>query len=1137
MSVGSGRHRTVSVRHALFGWFLLLLCISGGLLWAISQSGMEELFRRQAESSLAFEVKEKAEAFSHRLSIALGHLRMLRDHRALRERAALALAGGEGDWQVLEEEIETLFRIHLDNVPMSYQIRLISAAPGNRELIRMVRAEGRIERTPSAELQRKEGRDYVAEALELAPGAVSCSRIDLNREWGEIEKPHRITHRLFAPIHDAAGAVLGFVVINQEIGGVLERLAETFPWPARVQLVNEQGGFLLHPEKGRAFAFEFGDRSGLAEDSPEAWRHFQGISGRGGGVGWRGEERLQHLYAFAMSEAEDAHRLGLMVAVEERDLLPAMSASLRQASMAGLLVIFLGVIVAYLASMPMTRPLTTLTEAVRRFSHGIPPQWGERGHIREVESLRDSFAEMGERIETARAALDTERSSLNALLDSAVDGIIIIDRLGVIQRVNPAAERLFGYPPGALNGEKVNRLMPSPHREHHEEYIARYLNERENRLIGSGVELTACRHDGTPFPILLALSTFESEGEPYFTGVIHDLSERVALEEQLKRNNQELERRVAERTLELVERNDLLGEEVARHRVTRARLHLSREIVARSRQAILITDAANHIIEVNDAYVEMTGFSRLQALGSKPSISKSGRHDPEFYRELWRALEEKNHWEGEMWDRREDGTLFPKYLTIDRLLNERGEVENYVAMFEDLSEQKATEEALERVTHYDQLTGLSNRVLFRHRLDHEFDVSQRHRRATALVLINLDRFKQVNDTLGFLIGDRLIRQVAKRLEAMVRKSDLVARDDNRSEREPDTLSRMGGDEFAVILADLEKPANAGIVAQRFLEVFEAPFVAEGQEVHLSASMGIAVYPDNAENQGELVLCAERAMDDARAAGGNAFRFYSEEMNRSSADRFRMEGEMRKALAAGEFTLFYQPKVELEGEVATGMEALVRWRQEDGTMVSPGEFIPLAEETGLIVPLGEWILERACADTQALSERLGRPLKVAVNLSAKQFQFSDVVGLVERVLDESGLPPAQLELEITESMVMGNVEQAIETMARLSERGVSLAIDDFGTGYSSLAYLKRFPVHTLKIDQSFVRDLEVDGEDAAIVATICSMGRQLGLSIVAEGIESATQLAFLAEQGCDFGQGFHLCRPLPLDRLEAWLEEG
>lgn len=570
------------------------------------------------------------------------------------------------------------------------------------------------------------------------------------------------------------------------------------------------------------------------------------------------------------------------------------------------------------------------------------------------------------------------------------------------------------------------------------------------------------------------------------------------------------------------------------HRDMHNQFQLLRRVMERCRQAVVFTDSENIICEVNDAYVAMSGFSREEAIGKPPSIGKSGRHDAAFYKQMWDALEQENYWEGEIWDRRQSGEAYPKHLTISRLLDETGRVVNYVAMFEDLTEQKALESELERRTHYDSLTGLANKVLFRNRLEHEFRIADRRKCNVGLLLLNLDRFRKVNENLGYVAGDRLIQMVAARLTENIRKTDLMARENNSMERSADTISRYDGDEFTFILADLAAPENAAIGARRLTRAFETPFLIDGQEIYLSASIGIAVYPQNSKTLEGLMCCVETALDDMRQAGGNNFRFFSEAMNQSSNNRFQIESEMRRALASNGFALAYQPKIDLASGKTTGLEALVRWRRENGSLMSPAEFIPLAEETGMILPLGEWILETACRDVHAINQHQGLELSVAVNLSARQFQYGQVPQLIDRVLASTGLPAHLLDLEITESMVMQDVETVIATMHAIRERGVTLAIDDFGTGYSSLAYLKLFPIGTLKIDRSFVKDIETDPNDANICDVTVLLAHKLGLSVVAEGVETAGQLNYLLSVGCDQIQGYLISKPLPLNEVEDFL---
>ena len=369
----------------------------------------------------------------------------------------------------------------------------------------------------------------------------------------------------------------------------------------------------------------------------------------------------------------------------------------------------------------------------------------------------------------------------------------------------------------------------------------------------------------------------------------------------------------------------------------------------------MITDADQRLVYVNGAYSRLTGFSPAEVLGQTPKINQSGRHNRDFYQKLWRELNHKGVWRGGVWDRRPDGSFFMKYLSIEVVRDESGRVSHYFAIFSDLSEQKRTEEELERLTHYDPLTELPNRILFRKRPGNEFNISNRHQSRTGLLVLNLDRFRMINDAFGFAIGDDLLVQVADRLKGRVRSTDLLARQEDRSERDSDLISRIGGDDFSFILSELRAPEDANVVARRLLAAFDQPFDVEGDEVFLSGSVGIAVYPDNAQSEDGLMQCAEAALNLVKAEGKGGYRFFSEEMNRSSAARVRLEARLHRAVTNQEFTLFYQPKLDFKSGAMMGMEALLRWPQADGTLMPPASFIPLTEDTGLINPIGCWII--------------------------------------------------------------------------------------------------------------------------------------------------------------------------------------
>lgn len=542
-----------------------------------------------------------------------------------------------------------------------------------------------------------------------------------------------------------------------------------------------------------------------------------------------------------------------------------------------------------------------------------------------------------------------------------------------------------------------------------------------------------------------------------------------------------------------------------------------------AREGVVITDLEPCILAVNRAYMEITGYSEIEALGKNPKIIRSGRHDESFYQAMWADLIKVGYWSGEMWNRRKNGEIYPQWLTISTVRNDRNEPCNYVGVFTDITQIKQSEARLTQLAHYDPLTGLPNRLLAQLRLHHAIERAQRHHHRVAALYLDLDRFKNVNDSLGHPAGDELLIMLASRLKKRL--------------REEDTFARLGGDEYLLVLEDIKEPREPATLAQDLIGLLTMPFtLPSGHEIFINTSIGISLFPDDANNVTELIQHADMAMYLAKQEGRNTYRYHTEALSIAANERLVLETKLRQALIAEEFILYYQPLIDARSGRAVGVEALVRWQPPDGTIVPPGKFIPIAEETGLIVPLGEWVLRTACAQGRAWIDAGLPPLVMAVNLSVRQFQSGGLVELTQRVLAETQFPAACLELELTESMFMEHAEQSINTLKTLKALGVHLAIDDFGTGYSSLTYLKRFPIDKLKIDQSFVRGLEHDHNDREIAATIIAMARGLKLSVLAEGVESETQLAFLRQHGCDYYQGFLFHKPVPALELEAWLRE-
>lgn len=593
------------------------------------------------------------------------------------------------------------------------------------------------------------------------------------------------------------------------------------------------------------------------------------------------------------------------------------------------------------------------------------------------------------------------------------------------------------------------------------------------------------------------------------TGINNAIASIERAENVILQDYQLLEERVRERTLELESSN--------------AKLHLAGIVYDNTSEAVMVTDPQASIIDVNNAFCSLTGYSREEAIGSKPSISKSGLHDSGFYQEMWATLRAKGRWEGEVWDKRKNGAIYPKWLSINAVYDPKGEVSHYVAIFSDISQQKETEEMLERLAFYDPLTALPNRTLFRDRLTHEIAVARRSDTPLALMFLDLDRFKWVNDTLGHSAGDKLLKVVSERLQSCVRKSDTVA--------------RLGGDEFTIILSRVTHPDLIHQIAQKIIDHIGEAIPIQGKDVHVGVSIGIATFPADGNDIETLNRHADMAMYQAKGTGRNNYKFFSKELNDQAFARIAMEEGLHHALEHHEFVLHYQPKFALHNNHLVGIEALVRWQHADGELVYPADFIPLAEETGLIIPISQWILKQACQQVVAWSDALKHPIHLAVNLSMRQFLDHQLVHTISTTIIQSGIAPHQLELELTESMVAEHVSEAILTMQRLRDLGVNLAIDDFGTGYSSLAYLKQFPLTTLKIDRSFIHDLTIDSNDTAIVDAIIAMGEGLHLTVVAEGVETEAQLNYLRSSGCHIAQGYLLAPPMDANAMWHFIESG
>jgi diguanylate cyclase (GGDEF)-like protein/PAS domain S-box-containing protein len=569
----------------------------------------------------------------------------------------------------------------------------------------------------------------------------------------------------------------------------------------------------------------------------------------------------------------------------------------------------------------------------------------------------------------------------------------------------------------------------------------------------------------------------------------------------------------------------IIGQDVTQRKFAENELRIA-AIAFESQEGMMVTDANNIILKVNQAFTHITGYSMEEAVGQTPRLLSSGQHDKAFYADLWESVRRTGHWAGEVYNRRKNGEIYPQHLTITVVKNSKGIASHYVGNIVDITMNKAAAEEIKNLAFYDPLTYLPNRRLLVDRLNQALVASARNGKDGAVLFLDLDHFKTLNDSLGHDVGDLLLQQVAERLTSCV--------------REGDTVARLGGDEYVVLLEDLSEDllvaaAQAEEVSEKILAALNRPYQLAEHEYISTPSIGVALFANHNQSQEELLKHADIAMYQAKKAGRNTIRFFDPKMQEVILARVDLERELRKALEKHQLHLYYQIQVNRAGQ-AMGAEALIRWIHPERGLVSPFHFIPLAEETGLILPIGQWVLETACAQLKAWRQnQLTSQLTLSINVSAKQFYQADVVARVQDAVKKYAIDPAKLKLELTESMLLDNVENTITTMNALKEIGIRFSLDDFGTGYSSLQYLKRLPLYQLKIDQSFVRDIAVDSSDQAIVRTIIAMAHTLNLSVIAEGVETGEQQDLLLSNGCSNYQGYFFGKPVPIEQFDAALK--
>ncbi len=561
------------------------------------------------------------------------------------------------------------------------------------------------------------------------------------------------------------------------------------------------------------------------------------------------------------------------------------------------------------------------------------------------------------------------------------------------------------------------------------------------------------------------------------------------------------------------------GAELER-KLSEEELMLASHVYEHTIEGIMVTDVKGRILSVNPAFTDITGYSAEEAIGNTPRLLKSNKHEQPFYKQMWKSIITQGSWKGEIWNRRKSGEIYPERLTISTIRDPAGNAIRYTAIFYDITDIKESEDRIRHRAFHDPLTELPNRLLFQDRLLQAIAHAKRSHDQLAIMFMDVDHFKNLNDTLGHHMGDIFLHRLAAQLSQIIRVED--------------TVSRMGGDEFTILLTQISSEADAASIANKILALFKTPFDLGGHNIHLGASIGIALYPNDGDNTDTLIRNADTAMYHAKERGRNNYQFFTPEMESRVRERVILEADLRKGLERDEFSLYYQPIYHLKTETVMGFEALIRWQHPESGFISPAKFIPIAEERGLIVPIGEWVLRKACQQLNHWSQQLNNSLYMSINISAHQFTREDFMRTVNELLSEYEFRPEQLIFEITETAMMDNLGHTIQTLKQLRAMGIQIAMDDFGTGYSSFTYLKQLPIDILKLDHTFMRDVMHDPDSAEIAASIIDLAKKLRLNVIAEGIETAEQLEFLKKHQCARGQGFLFSRPLPQNEARELL---
>lgn len=1059
--------------------------------------------------------------------------------------------GEKGARAALDEEFMALVKAK------KYYDHVSVISLDGRELLRINNEDGAPRIVPPGELQGKFRRYYFIEALFLEKGQVYISPLDLNMEQGRVKRPLKPMLRIVTPLFDLQGNEKALLATNYLGRDLFTRLAnDEKNASGQFMLLNRQGYWLKGPwpDDEWGFLLPQGRDKTFARRFPSAWAIISSQD--------KGQVKLASgVFTFATMEpysiTGDRDIIGSWQWKIVYWLKPEVIAGLTWPSQRRHWIIFLllglcCIPLAWLAAQTLARrqaaeedvrilalfpddnpnPVMRIAGDGRLLyansaSRDLLSFWDVKGgdtlSDEVLATLRESAAsgelkgverKIGDRSFWFLASLLPDKQAMYLYAIDVTNEILAVEKLRQSEATLNKAQAIvhmgnwevvfasgkFTSGKLTLSAESYRIFGRSPQDlvDTYEAFLE-LVHPDDRRLVQESLDKTVhhqapldiehriIRPDGSQ-RIVHALGevTHEQEGRPLsMLGTVQDITER---------------------------------------REAQDHLEMARKVFDSASEGIIVTDAQGDIQYVNQAFTTITGYSQEEALGKNPRMLNSGRQDADFYKQMWESLTEKGQWRGELWNRRKSGEAFSERLSIVAIEDALGRNDRFVGVFHDISDIKKAEDELTYKTNYDALTDLPNKVLFATLLSEAIARAQRINLGLVVLSIDLDQFNQINSSQGYAKGDLLLRAMADRLRKLLYGEG--------------TIARPGQDQFLVFVEEVANVVQkAVLVAQRVQESVKAPFKIGEHETFITACIGISVFPEDGDEPVKLLANAEIAMRQAKVAGPNEISLFTASMNQQAKERMEMTTALRLALERDEFLVYYQPKVDLDTGRMRGMEALVRWQGPDGNLVAPDEFIPLAEDSGLIVPLGKWVLGEACKQTKAWREAGHPDLRVAVNLSARQLQDPTLVEIVMAVLDETGLPADGLELEITESAVMVNFEFAESLLRRLREMGIKISLDDFGTGYSSLSYLRQLPIDSVKIDKSFVDDLPDNSEAVAVAISIISMTHSLNLKAIAEGVETNGQLNFLRDNHCDLMQGYLFSPPLPGDKFYDLLTEG